>query len=85
MSLDEDITIGCAFRYALGRMTYVVDSVASEIERRVAEISTKTLTRLQSEIVTAINENSAGMKMDRVRWLKCRSVIVAELKKRGAL
>ena len=83
MSLDEDITIGCAFRYALGRMTYVVDSVANEIERRVAEISTKTLARLVREIEEAVNTERAGMTCDVDRWLKCRDVILAQLATRG--
>lgn len=83
MSLDEDIMIGCAFRYALGRMTYVVDSVANEIERRVAEISTKTLARLVREIEQATADNQAGMDMDVKRWLKCRDVILAQLAGRG--
>jgi len=75
MSLDEDITIGCAFRYALGRQTYVVDSVCSEIERRVSDISVKTRRRFIGEINEAIAEKRAGMQMDVDRWLKCRHVI----------
>lgn len=80
MTLDQDITIGCAFRYALGRMTYVVDSVASEIERNVDEISLKTRHRLIREIDEAIKENHAGMQMDVERWQKCRAVIEASIK-----
>lgn len=82
MTLDQDITIGCAFRYALGRMTYVVDSVASEIERLAPEISTKTLDRLNREITEAIKNKSAGMKMDSDRWTKCRITILVELNRR---
>lgn len=79
MPLDEDITIGCAFRYALGRMTYVVDSVASEIERNIERISTKTLVRFRDEITEAIKANHAGMDMDVDRWSKCRIAINDEL------
>lgn len=82
MTLDADITIGCAFRYALGRMTYVVDSVASEIERQVSEISSKTLSRMSREIDEAISGKNAGMDMDVDRWLKCRAFMLAELKYR---
>lgn len=79
MDLNQDITIGCAFRYALGRRTYVVDSVASEIERQVDEVSTKTLIRIRDEIGDAIHDNQAGMDMDVERWSKCREVIAAEI------
>lgn len=79
MSLDEDITIGCAFRYALGRQTYVVSSVANEIERNIESISTKTLTLLRGEITDAIRADAAGAQMDKDRWLKCRIAINDEL------
>ena len=82
MTLNEDIVIGCAFRYALGRRTYVVDSVASEIERQIEDISTKTLVRLRSEITEAIKEDRAGMQMDIERWQTCRTAINHELHKR---
>lgn len=79
MDLNEDITIGCAFRYALGRRTYVVDSVASEIERQIERISTKTLLRMRDEITDAIKNKNAGMDMDVERWSKCRIAINDEL------
>ena len=80
MTLDEDITIGCAFRYALGRRTYVVDSVCNEIERLVDTISQKTRHRFIREIDEAIAENRAGHQMDIDRWNKCKSVIQESLK-----
>lgn len=82
MTLNQDITIGCAFRYALGRMTYVVDSVASEIERQIEDISTKTLVRFRQEITEAIVASRAGMQMDVERWSKCRIAINDELHSR---
>jgi hypothetical protein len=85
MALDQDITIGCAFRYALGRRTYVVDSVASEIERNVSDISTKTLRRFIIEINEAIQEQSAGMEMDARRWLECRDKCGIEVKRRESI
>lgn len=84
LTFNEDITIGCAFRYALGRRTYVVDSVASEIERQVQEISTKTLTRLVAEIDAVDPDGGLGMKMDADRWFECRAIMAAELESRGA-
>lgn len=82
MELNEDITIVCAFRYALGRMTYVVDSVASEIERNIERISTKSLHLIRKEITDALVANHAGMQMDVERWSKCRIAINDELHER---
>ena len=79
MSLDEEIVLGCAFRYALGRMTYVVGSVASEIERRAHELPIAQCARLIREINEAIDNNSAGMQMDVDRWRRCREVLQKRL------
>lgn len=79
MELNEDIAIVCAFRYALGRMTYVVDSVASEIERNIERVSTKSLHLIRKEISEALKANHAGMQMDVERWEKCRIAINDEL------
>lgn len=80
MTLDQDITIGCAFRYALGRSTYVVSSVASEIEENVERISIKTRHRMIAEIEEAITNKTAGMQMDVERWWQCRGIIEQSLK-----
>lgn len=82
MDLNEDIAIVCAFRYALGRMTYVVDSVASEIERNIERISTKSLRLIKKEISDALVKNMAGMKMDGDRWHTCLVAINDELAER---
>lgn len=58
MTLNEEIVLSCAFRYALGRMTYVVDSVASEIERNIQILPGKDLHRFISEIGEAIANDS---------------------------
>lgn len=85
MTLNEEIVLTCAFRYALGRMTYVVDSVASEIERNASILPTKDLHLYEREIKEAIAEERTGMDMDTQRWLKCRAVILAEMKRREVL
>lgn len=82
MPLNQDITLVCAFRYALGRMTYVVDAVASEIEDQIEYVSTKSLHLIRKEITDALNANKAGMQMDVERWSKCRIAINDELHKR---
>lgn len=79
MTLNEDIVIGCAFRYALGRKTYVVSSVCDEIERQVDQISEKTRRRMIVEINEAIWTQNAGMEMDVQRWRQCRLIIEKSL------
>lgn len=83
MKLDQEIVLSCAFRYALGRMTYVVDSVAGEIERNVAILPARDLHRYIKEIGEAIAEDRAGMNMDIKRWSRCSVVLERELKHRG--
>ena len=79
MTLDEDITLVCAFRYALGRMTYVVSSVCNEIERQVNSIPPKTRRQFIMEIDEAVENQQAGMMIDVERWHKCKSILVDSL------
>lgn len=82
MSPDQEIVLSCAFRYALGRMTYVVDSVAGEIENNILDIPEKDLRRYRDEIDKAIKDSDSGMDMDVNRWLECKAVVVGELMRR---
>lgn len=82
MTLNEEIVLTCAFRYALGRMTYVVDSVASEIERNAGILPLKDLHLYVREIDEVNPESGLGMKMDAERWFKCRDILQAEINKR---
>lgn len=85
MTLNEEIVLTCAFRYALGRMTYVVDSVASEIERRRKSLPKKDLELYRKEIWEAREQSKLGMEMDKDRWLECYAILGQELSRRGAL
>ena len=57
-----------AFRYALGRMTYAVHEVASEIIRNEASISPEMRALMIQEIEESIESGSAGMDMDMREW-----------------
>jgi hypothetical protein len=46
----NEITLGCAFRYALGRMTYVVQDVVSDIISNWDNIHENTKERFVKEI-----------------------------------
>ncbi len=67
MELNEQILF-MAFRYALGRMTYVVGEVSDTIIRKWPEISPKYRKLIQSEICEAIDSERAGWEMDVKAW-----------------
>lgn len=69
MILDEHILF-MAFRYALGRMTYVVSEVADTLIKKWPEISPKYQELIHQEIKKAIADKNAGMDMDVQQWLK---------------
>lgn len=74
----EDVTVSegtlfCAFRYALGRMTYVVSEVADDIRRNRHLLSSKITARIILEIDEAAAEGRLGMDIDRDDWEKLRS------------
>ncbi len=79
MNLDMQIVIIGAFRYALGRMTYVVDSTCNVIEAVAPDLPVGQLDLIQREIQEAILHKSAGMQMDIDRWLKCRAIVIANM------
>jgi len=69
MNLSGDILF-YAFRYALGRMTYAVHDVASEIIRHAKDIPEGERNNMIREIKEALEKDQAGMDMDRKQWEK---------------
>lgn len=72
--VPEDILF-YAFRYALGRMTYAVADVASEIRAHNPTLTNKTRALIIKEIKEADKANALGMDMDRKEWLKTLTVL----------
>ena len=69
ITVDENVLFW-AFRYALGRQTYVVDDVSKEIVNQWNNLS-QTFQRLtHKEILQAIENDSVGMIMDKESWQK---------------
>lgn len=64
----DDGVLFCAFRYALGRMTYVVDDVATAIERNADKIEPKLCDLMCKEINDALSRGQAGHDIDIARW-----------------
>jgi hypothetical protein len=73
----ETLTVA-AFRYALGRSTYIVGSVIDDIMNNINNIPKPHLRRMAQEIIEAKKENRLGMKMDEEAWFK----LLEEINKR---
>ena len=67
MVFDEDIII-CAFRYALGRNSYIVCHVTDYLIETWQMLSDKLQDRITEEIVEAINDGRAGDEVDVSLW-----------------
>lgn len=72
--VPEDILF-YAFRYALGRMTYAVAGVASEIRAHNPTLTKKTRALIIKEIKEAYKADGLGMDMDRKEWLKTLNIL----------
>ncbi len=81
---DFSLTILCAFRYALGRMTYVTDVVPEFIENNIDNILTKDINIMIIEIDEhGQYERGLGMECDKHNWLRLREFLCNELERRG--
>lgn len=67
MELNKDILF-YAFRYALGRKTYVVDKVVDSIILNWDKLELSTKRVMNNEITQAIMDKAAGHKMDVDKW-----------------
>ena len=65
---DDRLILIAAFRYALGRMTYMPSVVAGFIEQCWRELTEHDQRLIQSEISEAIERGHAGMDFDVATW-----------------
>lgn len=61
-----------AFRYALGRMTYAVQTVTDYIADHINEVSEQSRLLMIEEITEAEARNGLGMACDKERWVALR-------------
>ena len=67
----DDILLFCAFRYALGRMTYVVSHVANIIQSNSEHMEDIEKEKYVKEILEYFNnQGKIGMSFDTEVWLK---------------
>lgn len=69
MNLTEDILF-LAFRYCLGRRTYVVHDMVETLIDKWEQLSDRYKFLIQKEIKQAIEDDMAGMDMDVAEWKK---------------
>ena len=67
--VDLRILIIAAFRYALGRSTYVVPTIASIIYKNRKSLDNNTINLMIEEIEEAEYRNELGMESDATEWL----------------
>ena len=74
--VDQDILLFCAFRYALGRQTYVVGSIAEIIRDNWKNISKPRRAWFKKEIKEAVQMGHAGHELiDVPEW---KSILALE-------
>lgn len=66
----------CAFRYALGRRTYIVSTIAELIIKYKEKLDASAIEVITRDIKRAIQTNNYGMEMDKVEWQKVLKVLI---------
>lgn len=74
--------LNSALRYALGRMSYIVQDTADYIRPLIPYLDNRTLFVMNRDIEEAVDMNCLGMKMDAEVWAALRADIVREMEKR---
>lgn len=69
LTLNQEIVLGCAVRYGLGRLTYVTGAICEELIRLEPILSENFKSRISKEIQEYQDEyGKAGMDMDNDEW-----------------
>lgn len=76
---DLDTVMLCAFRYALGRCSYIVSWMSEIVARHRAKLTSNTRHVIARDIVEALVRDAAGWDCDRREWLRLGRVLYAEM------
>lgn len=76
LKTDEfnDLAI-CAFRYALGRRTYITAVVSDLLIKYYKELTESSKLTIAKDIYRAFETNNYGMEMDKEEWEKLLKII----------
>ena len=75
----EPALVMCAFRYALGRRSYMVGLVADEVDRVKDKLSFHVKDRMIDEIMEAIDDEAAGDPCDVQTWQGLKQKLVKDI------
>ncbi len=67
---DFECLVICAFKYALGRRTYIAYEICDLIQSYKKDLPEWMLVKIQAEIALEIDRNEAGMLMDEQNWME---------------
>lgn len=84
-NLDLQILFIAAFRYALGRMTYVAPTVAGMIRDNIDYLTENTINLMIKEIEDAEARGGLGMDVDKEIWLRLKSELRSELEQEAGV
>lgn len=73
--MKQDDLIICAFRYSLGRCSYVVSEMIDHILEHWDEICPAYQRLIKSEIKYALERDNCGMNQDCESWSNCLEAI----------
>ncbi len=65
----------CAFRYALGRKSYICSDIVDILIENMDRIDRKHINLIIDEIDGAIENNNAGMDCDKKEWSRLRDAL----------
>lgn len=71
----EDLAV-CAFRYALGRMTYITWAISTILQKQARNLSDTVKQLMIDEIGDAIDNGKAGWDCDVAVWQDLREVLL---------
>lgn len=78
---DKELVLSCAFRYALGRMTYVTEAISNELIQNKESLSKEFKTRIAKEIQEYQNNfGKAGHDCDNNAWNKVKLLFNENIK-----
>ena len=82
MTLDEQILV-CAVRYALGRMSYVVQDVCDYVKTKVGELSEECKNIIIKDIEESVEyhhriNRTVGMECDERDWINLLELLKNE-------
>lgn len=66
--MDIDLLLYCSMKYALGKTSSIVDSVAHEIKLNLNKLHEGTREKMKEDINEAIKTGKAGMPIDVYVW-----------------